>query len=214
MRFLLLALVLVGCNRELSLEPVQPPKAWTKTISADPHVVLRDLGVEYRERKDAAITTYKSPAGDQLRVITVRSQVSVHSLLARLANERGVWPKPHTKAGAFTVETIRSLGQLHVGFEIAPEPSDNPDAVDRAQIMIATCTPAHAVVPAMTDNDPCVRAIHKSIDAVKSSSDNWWVYSYIIGLIFAALVLGRWLQLGRRLLPPKGPSGLPVARVR
>ena len=59
-----------------------------------------------------------------------------------------------------------------------------------------------------------MRAIHKSIDAVRSDSDDWWIYSYVIGLIFAALVIGRWLQLGRRLLPPKGPSGLPVARVR
>ena len=214
MRFLLLALVvLFGCNRELSLEPVRAPKGWSKVESVDPHVVLRDLGVEYRERKDAAIVTYASPDGDQLRVITLRSQVPLRSLLARLANER-IWPTPHTKAGQFTVEVLGSRAALHVGFEIAPEPSDNPDAIVRSEIMIASCTPARNPVPAMEDADPCVRAIHKSIDSVRSDSDDWWIYSYVIGLIFAALVIGRWLQLGRRLLPPKGPSGLPTARVR
>jgi hypothetical protein len=213
-RFLLLALLLIGCNRELSLEPVRAPKGWTEVASADPHVALRELGIEYRERKDAAIVSYASPTGDQLRVITVRSQVPLRSLLARLANVRGLGPSPHTQTGQFTVETIASHAALHVGFEIAPEPNDNPDAVERSQLMIASCTPARDRVPSMYDKDPCVRAIHASIDAVRSDSDDWWVYSYIAGLIFAALVIGRWLQLGRRLLPPKGPSGLPVARVR
>ena len=210
----MLALLVVGCNRELSLEPVRAPKGWAKVESADPHVILRDLGVEYRERKDATIVTYASPTGDRLRVITVRSRFSVGSLLARLANERGVWAQPHTKAGQLTVETINDRASLHVGFEIAPEPSNDPDKIDRAALMIASCTPARDPAPTMYDKNPCVRAIHNSIDALRSDSDDWWVYSYVIGLIFAALVIGRWLQLGRRLLPPKGPSGLPVARVR
>ncbi len=220
MRLLVIALLVAGCNRELSFEPIRAPKGWTTVTSADPHVLLRDAGIEYRERKDATITTYASPNGDQLRVITVRSGVPMRSLLARLANERGLWPAPHTDHGQFSVETIGARDALHVGFAISPEPSDDPDKVDRAELMIASCIPSRSYVPApfrvptMYDDDPCVRAIHASITATKSDSDNWWVYTYVAGLIFAALVIGRWLQLGRRLLPNRGPSGLPSARAR
>jgi hypothetical protein len=132
----------------------------------------------------------------------------------RLGGERGLHSQRHTIKGQFTVDTLGARNGLHVGFQIAPEPSDNPEAIERSQMMIATCMPANAAVPTMYDSDPCVRAVHKSIDALKSDSDDWWIYSYAIGIVFAVLILGRWLQLGRRLLPPKGPSGLPEARVR
>lgn len=211
---MLAALLSAGCNRELTLEPVSAPKGWAPYNSADPHVLLRDLGVEYRERKDAVITTYAAPNGDQLRIVTFKSQIPMQSLLVRMGNERGLHAQRHTIKGQFTVDVLGARDALHVGFQIAPEPNDNPDAVDRSQMMIASCIPASGRVPTMYDDDPCVRAVQKSIKSLESDSDDWWIYSYAIGIIFAALILGRWLQLGRRLLPPKGPSGLPPARAR
>jgi hypothetical protein len=214
MRLLVIELLLIGCNRELSFEPIREPKGWSKTTSRDADAFLLEIGVEYRERKNASIVTYKSPAGDHLLVVTFESQIPMQSLLVRLGGERGLHSQRHTIKGQFTVDTLGARNGLHVGFQIAPEPSDNPEAIERSQMMIATCMPANAAVPTMYDSDPCVRAVHKSIDALKSDSDDWWIYSYAIGIVFAVLILGHWLQLGRRLLPPKGPSGLPEARVR
>jgi hypothetical protein len=216
----LIAITTFGCYHEPSLDVVDAPQGWTRlTETAAGHAAaIEVLRLEYRERKTLAIETYESPAtGDRLQVIRLRSQHAAPTLLARLAQHRGPGVYRQDTIGQLSIDFLDTPQAHHVGLGVEPEPSDDPDKVARGSILLASCIAGPNATRAPTAVDthhPCIRAVAAAIDEVKDEADGSWMYWYIAGLVFASLVIGRRLLLGRRLLPPKSPSGLPVARVR
>jgi hypothetical protein len=212
MRLVVLALIaLLGCNRETQLGTVTPPDAWTRVEDADRDPALAKLYLDYRERKTLSIFIYEGPTGERLRVISWRSEFPTTSLLARLTGFRGRGAHRLDTMGDLAIDELVLDDSYHVGLQIQPEASDDPDKVTRTSTLLASCIGAASATDVKS---PCRRAIARTIAAAKDDADGSWMYWYIAGLVFAALVIGRRLQIGRRLLPPKGPSGLPTARVR
>ena len=206
---LVFCVLLFGCNRQTELGTVAPPKGWTVSTTTSHASVIDDLRLDYKERQSMTITTATSPSGQQeLRVIKLRSQDPTFSLLARIAGYRGPGARRIDTVGDLSIDELDTDDGYHIALQIVPPASDNPDQVTRTPTLLASCTGSIA------ERDPCRKAIAKAVDAAKDDADGSWLYWYIGGLAFAALVIGRRLQIGRRLLPPKGPSGLPNARVR
>jgi hypothetical protein len=206
MRYLVLAL-LVACSRGPSLGGVDAPNGWKRVASDE--LLLNELGVEYRERKTAHVDTFEGPGGEQLRVIRLDSRYSAMHLLSRLTNRLGAYRID--TVGDLTIDALDTDNGHHVGFEIQAPPSDDPDKVTRGQIMLASCT---APLGPPQKKDPCMQAVAGTIAELRDEADGSWIYWYVAALAFASIIIGRQLLIGRRLLPPKGPGGLPVARVR
>jgi hypothetical protein len=207
---MLLALAVApACNRETQLAKVHPPKGWSETTAGNSEA-LADLYLDYRERKTLEIHTYVSPTGERLRTITLKSEFAPQALLGRLTKYRRA-NKTET-FGDLVLDSIDADDERHVGIQVSQPPSEDPDKVVRSATLLASClaVPAEQVAA----KGPCMQAIRRSVAVMKDDADGSWMYWYIAGLGFAALVIGRRLQIGRRLLPPKGPGGLPKARVR
>jgi hypothetical protein len=207
---MLIALAAVsGCNRETQLAKIQPPQGWTETTEGNSEAVA-DLFLDYRERRTLEIHTYVSPTGERLRAITLKSEFEPQSLLGRITNYRRA-NKTET-FGDLVIDSIDAEDERHVGIQVPQPPSTDPDKVVRSATLLASCLAAPGQQVAA--KGPCMRAITNSVAVMKDAADGSWMYWYIGGLAFAALVIGRRLQIGRRLLPPKGPGGLPKAKVR
>jgi hypothetical protein len=201
-----------GCNRETQLAKIQPPQGWTETTEGNAEAVAA-LYLDYRERRTLEIHTYVSPTGERLRAITLKSEFAPQSLLGRLTKYRRA-NKTET-FGDLVIDSIDADDERHVGIQVPQPPGEDPDKVVRSSTLLASCLAA----PAPTQEEvaakgPCMHAITNSVAVMKDAAGGSWMYWYIGGLAFAALVIGRRLQLGRRLLPPKGPGSLPEAKVR
>ncbi|HLL21911.1 MAG TPA: hypothetical protein VK427_07260, partial [Kofleriaceae bacterium] len=153
------------------------------------------------------VTTYAPVGGgERLRVIELRSQAEPGMLLRR--SVRGGWDVRRTHAiGDLVVDELASSAGYHVGLGIR-DATDNPDAVVRTPVLIASC------LGPTTPKSACRRSLARAVDAATDEADGSWLYTYFALLGFATLVIGRRLQIPRRLLPPKPSGRLPVARLR
>jgi hypothetical protein len=198
-----------ACNRETQLAKIQPPNGWIEITEGNAQAVA-NLGLDYRERKTLEIHTYVSPTGERLRAITLASELAPQSLLGRLTKYRRA-NKTET-FGDLVIDSIDADDERHVGIQVPKPPSTDPDKVVRSSTLLASClaAPTKEVAP----KGPCMHAIDDSLAVAKDDADGSWMYWYIAGLAFAALVIGRRLQIGRRLLPPRPTGRLPEAKLR
>ena len=208
--FLVILAALAACNRETQLGTVEPPEGWTRVDNAERDPAIANLYLDYRERKTLTVDTFASSKGERLRVIKLRTEFPTTSLLARLSGYRGPGARRLDTIGDLGIDELALDQTYHLALQIQAPPSDDPNKVTRTSTLIASCLGPLSPIA----ESPCRRAIARTVDAAKDDADGSWLYWYIAGLVFAALVIGRRLQIGRRLLPPKGPSGLPTARVR
>lgn len=202
-------IALSGCNRETELAKIHPPKGWVETTAGNSETIA-NLYLDYRERKTLEIHTYVAPTGERLRTITLTSELPPQSLLGRLTKYRR--PNKTETFGDLVIDSLDADDERHVGVQVAQPPSDDPDRVVRSRTLLASCLAAPAQTIAA--QGPCMRAIGDSVATAKDDADGSWMYWYIGGLAFAALVIGRRLQIGRRLLPPRPTGRLPEAKLR
>lgn len=199
-------IALVACNRETEIAKVEPPAGWSE-VTAGNAAAIGDLALDYRERRTLAIRTYESPAGERLRVITLQSGFAPQSLIGRLTKYRRA--NPTQALGDLVIDSLDADDERHVGVQIARPPSNDPDRVVRSPTLVVSC-----LAPRVDATGPCMRAIDASVAAMKDAAGGSWMYWYIAGIAFAALVFGRYLQIPWRLMPSKSPTRLPQATLR